>query len=128
MMNERIKELAEQAGMEDYPTEGVNALYGDVTIQKFAEAIIRECCTALQPALRDMISRGQGRDLILEHFGFMFDRKIKHLDQQLAEQEPGWICYKCGVDRIRDVCPKGDSAVLTGECPMTATAQTGVGE
>ena len=42
-MNERIKQLAEQAGMEDYPTEGVNALYGDVTIQKFAELIVKEC-------------------------------------------------------------------------------------
>jgi hypothetical protein len=39
-MNQRIQELAEQAGMEDYPTEGVNALYGDVTIQKFAELIV----------------------------------------------------------------------------------------
>jgi hypothetical protein len=42
-MNERIKQLAVQAGMEDYPTEGVNALYGDVTIQKFAELIIDKC-------------------------------------------------------------------------------------
>jgi len=122
-MNERVQALLDQVGTD---VSGKWISVDDA--ETLAEAIIRECCIALQPALRDMISRGQGRELILEHFGFMFDRKIKHLDQQLAEQEPGWICYKCGVDRIRDVCPKGDSAVLTGECPMTATAQTGVEE
>ena len=42
-MNERIKELAEQAGMEDYPIQGVNTLYGDKVIQKFAELIVKEC-------------------------------------------------------------------------------------
>lgn len=36
---------------------------------KFAELIILECCRALHPMLRDMISRGHGVDLIKEHFG-----------------------------------------------------------
>jgi hypothetical protein len=105
-------------------------------LELFAESIIRECCTALNPMLRDMISRGQGRELILQHFGidpkeittFMLDRSIAHLEKQLAEQKQGWVCPKCGIDRTKDVCPKGDSAVLTGDCPMTATAQKGVKE
>ena len=42
-MNERVKLLAEQAGMEDYPHRGINTLYGDVEIEKFAELIIEEC-------------------------------------------------------------------------------------
>ena len=86
-MNERIKELAIEAGYDmDMDMQ---------QHQKFAEAVIRECCIALQPALRDMISRGQGRELILEHFGFnpreittfMLDRKIAQLEKQLAEQK-----------------------------------------
>ena len=39
------------------------------TAEKFAELIIRECCIALNPMLRDMISRGQGVDMIKQHFG-----------------------------------------------------------
>ena len=97
---------------------------------KFAELIVRECCRALNPMLRDMISRGQGVDLIKLHFGMnpneittaMLDRSIAQMEKQLAEQKPGWVCSKCGVDRIQDVCPKGDTAALTGECPMTGKA------
>ena len=36
--------------------------------EKFAELIIAECCVALHPMLRDMISRTQGVDLIKKHF------------------------------------------------------------
>ena len=39
-----------------------------------------------------------------------------------VEERKGWMCPKCGIDRTKDVCPKGDTAVLTGECPMIATA------
>ena len=128
-MNERVQALLDEVGTD---VSGKWISVDDA--ETLAEAIIRECCIALQPALRDMISRGQGRELILEHFGidpnaittFMLDRKIKHLEQQLAEQKPGWVCSRCGVDRIRDVCPKGDSAALSGECPMTGKALLGV--
>jgi hypothetical protein len=100
-MNERIKELAEQLGYNvnfEPSTDEVDRSYQVVSndfAEKFAEAIIRECCIALQPALRDMISRGQGRELILQHFGFnpreittfMLDRKIAQLEKQLEEQK-----------------------------------------
>ena len=68
-MNERIKQLAEQA-MEWVP----NMADPDTKIRllnagKFAELIVKECGVALSPMLRDMVSRGQAFDLIKEHFG-----------------------------------------------------------
>ena len=45
-MNERIKELAIQAGMVSYPTGlGIseNTIWGDRNIAMFAELIIKEC-------------------------------------------------------------------------------------
>lgn len=68
-MNERIKQLERQA------TETVKCgLNGTSTAEsfnrkKFAELIVKECCVALHPMLRDMISRGQAYDLIKQHFG-----------------------------------------------------------
>jgi len=91
-MNQRIQALIDQVGTD------VSGKWISVdNAETLAEAIIRECCTALQPALRDMISRGQGRELILEHFGFnpreittfMLDRKIKQMEKELAEQKTG---------------------------------------
>lgn len=65
-MNERIRELAEEAGI----VPGIMGLkrftYFDT--EKFAKLIIAECCVALHPMLRDMISRTQGVDMIVEHF------------------------------------------------------------
>jgi hypothetical protein len=97
-MNERIKELFEQAHIQPPATRsGQFACTPPKTFspEKFAEAIIRECCIALNPMLRDMISRGQGRELILQHFGinpkeittFMLDRSIAYLEKQSAEEK-----------------------------------------
>ncbi len=63
-MNERIKELAEQA--EEWNDDGDKC---EVNLEKFAELIVRECGVALSPMLRDMVSRGQAYDLIKQHFG-----------------------------------------------------------
>ena len=71
-MNERIKELAEQATsiVESPPNrEGWTSSYAYFDKEKFAELIIKDCYVALFPALRDMISRGQAYDLIKKHFG-----------------------------------------------------------
>ena len=46
----------------------------------------------------------------------------------LFKEPKGWICSKCGVDRTKSACPKGDTAALTGECPMVGTAYSGVEE
>ena len=59
-MNERIRQLAEQAGFLNKDEE---------SIEYFAELIVRECGVALSPMLRDMVSRGQAYDLIKQHFG-----------------------------------------------------------
>ena len=64
-MNERIRELFKQTALHrnDHTTE--QRLY---EVEKFAELIVRECCRALNPMLRDMISRGQGVDMIKQQF------------------------------------------------------------
>ena len=69
----------------------------EVYNKKFAELIIRECCIALNPMLRDMISRGQGVDLIKLHFGMnpkeittaMLDAAIAQCNRELAKQKSG---------------------------------------
>ena len=74
-MNERIRELVEEAGLDAILDQHAHE-YGNGTltntsypeVDKFAELIIAECCVALHPMLRDMISRSQGVDLIVEHF------------------------------------------------------------
>lgn len=67
MNHELLRKLQLQAGGSHYP---------DINPQmqlKFAELIIEECCGALNPMLRDMISRGQGVDAIRKHFGVDHD-------------------------------------------------------
>lgn len=45
---------------------------------------------------------------------------------EASKGEPrGWVCGKCGTDRTKAACPKGHSAALTGDCPMTAKASKG---
>jgi hypothetical protein len=51
------------------------------------------------------------------------DGDTENIPDQPVEEHKGWVCPKCGVDRTRDVCPKGHTAALTSDCPMTATAQ-----
>ena len=90
-MNLRIQELAKQCW--DESPEG--QLHFDN--EKFAELIVRECCIALNPMLRDMISRGQGVDMIKLHFGMnpkeittaMLDASIAQCEQELAKKKLG---------------------------------------
>ena len=67
-MNERIRELAEQA-TKKYDRLGNEIPFAQPDLEKFAELIVRECGVALSPMLRDMVSRGQAHDLIKQHFG-----------------------------------------------------------
>ena len=103
-MNKRIKQLAEQAGLVKILDEHAHE-YGAGTfentpypeLEKFAELIIRQCCQALNPMLRDMISRGQGVDMIKLHFGMnpkeittaMLDAAITQCEQELAKKKSG---------------------------------------
>jgi hypothetical protein len=67
MMNERIRELVRESNLDVYGL-GKERYKWEYTVEKFAELIIAECCVALHPMLRDMISRSRGVDLIVEHF------------------------------------------------------------
>jgi predicted nucleic-acid-binding Zn-ribbon protein len=72
-MNNRIQKLAEQA--DEYADTKLQMPgeyhpdWHDVRDEKFAQLIVKECGIALNPMLRDMISRGQAYDLIKKHFG-----------------------------------------------------------
>ena len=73
-MNERIKELAEQAGIRlDFFGLGSCADGGNPDIGKFAELIVRECCDILtdnvEVALNASGSPVYPEGLIREHFG-----------------------------------------------------------
>ena len=90
-MNERIKGIEQQC----WEVRQYNPPWFNAT--KFAELIIRECCIALNPMLRDMISRGQGVDMIKLHFGMnpkeittaMLDASIAQCEQELAKKKSG---------------------------------------
>jgi hypothetical protein len=64
-MNERIRECWLKAARED---SGEKWDTQEEFIERFAREVIAECCVALHPILRDMISRTQGVDLIVKHF------------------------------------------------------------
>jgi hypothetical protein len=68
-MNKRIKKLAEQSYEDVIKNTPSFLVTREMFETKFAESIIKECCSALNPMLRDMISRGQGVDLIKKKFG-----------------------------------------------------------
>jgi len=67
-MNERIKELAEQAGVlfDTDPTYTYGA--SPKVLERFAELVRKDereaCAKAMQPMLRDMISRSQAAEII----------------------------------------------------------------
>lgn len=65
-MNERLQQLFQQACWDQ---EMARDIADFVNVEQFAKLILAECKTALRPALRDMISRGQACDLIDGHFG-----------------------------------------------------------
>ena len=96
MMNERIRELAEQC-YHRYSEHNIN-------LEKFAELIVRECAQVVFKKTGPKSALN-----VLVHFGL--------------EEPLGWICPKCGIDRTVDACPNGHHAALTGQCPMIGVAQ-----
>jgi hypothetical protein len=67
----RIAELIRESN--GYFTYGDDNMGATVTwenkdLPRFVELIIKECGVALNPMLRDMISRGKAYDLIKDHF------------------------------------------------------------
>ena len=67
-MNERIKLLAEQAGMGPWGV-GNDDNVSEI-VEKFAELIVRECAGRVDHILRErQAGGGTMGDVILEHFG-----------------------------------------------------------
>jgi hypothetical protein len=66
-MNERIKELARQASKEAFPINSI------AFMEKFAELIVRECLTFVEPMPGsgdiDDLALEAAREGIKEHFG-----------------------------------------------------------
>jgi hypothetical protein len=108
-MNERIRELARQAGATTTQRSGWID-YGtlDLDVEKFAELIVEECANVADENYIHRGSRTCGLAIRL-HFG--------------VEEPKGWICSKCGTDRTKAVCPQGPSASVDGRCPMIGFSQ-----
>jgi hypothetical protein len=60
-MNERIRELAHEAGLPTYNPEGI-----PTKLEKFAELIVRECADMVDRAISD---GGVDGRILKEHFG-----------------------------------------------------------
>ena len=68
-MNERIKELAEQAGYKHPDAVGRCEDYAYFDHEKFAELIVRECIDAVSDCSVEYCTRPQIVSEIKEHFG-----------------------------------------------------------
>lgn len=66
-MNNRILDIAQKAGAEQYPVEGVNTLFGDEAIEKFAELVIKE---TMQVVAKNIAWNGyiNAAEAVIEHF------------------------------------------------------------
>jgi hypothetical protein len=67
-MNEQIQKLVRESHIDVYGLGKDHAKW-EATLEKFAELFVKECSVAMNPMLRDMVSRGQAVDLIKKHFG-----------------------------------------------------------
>ena len=63
-MNKKIADLMRSRGLHTNISQDCQH-----RIEILSGLIIEECCLALRPMLRDMISRGEAVDLIKKHFG-----------------------------------------------------------
>jgi hypothetical protein len=120
-MNERILKLMTEAGFDveklrmypgGWPREDL------LILEDFAQLIVKECIGIVENLPS---SYGDYRDQISNSTREACVEKIKQ--QFEIVEKKGWVCPKCGVDRIQAACPKGHTAALTGECPMVVTAQ-----
>ena len=91
-MNERIKQLAEQARAQYCDLGDASCfkrlglveavVFKPEDLEKFAELIVQECMSYMEDGDIDF-----AKFMIKKHFG--------------VEERKGWVCPKCGVDRTR---------------------------
>jgi len=67
-MNNRIKQLAEQAGSTHKQNLGVYQFYSD-ELEKFAELIVQECVDICESGSNTQTTCGGAAILIKQHFG-----------------------------------------------------------
>lgn len=82
-MNKRIKELEKEAS--EYVQHGFVTQEVHFDREKFATLIIQECEKALNPMLRDMISRGKAYELIKQHFGLTKTRSDEEIIAEVSK-------------------------------------------
>ena len=124
-MNERIRQLAEQAGAFadiQYNKQTRATFYTNKSVEeffreKFAELIVEECADIAYKTSWDDLVHGYGQAVIPLH---LHNTIKQHFG---VEECRGWVCPKCGVDRTKDVCPQGHMAAVEGKCPMIGLAQ-----
>jgi len=63
-MNQRIRELALQADLMRYPSDGIN-----IRIEKFAEMIVRECMEICESGTATQTTSAGAAQQIRQHFG-----------------------------------------------------------
>lgn len=121
-MNDRIKELALKSGIA-YLSEhtayfqandGLTVLPSVSSLEKFSELLLRDVAQFIEDKFDFCGDEIVISEAVLKQFG---------VEESKGWKPTGWICPKCGIDRGKDVCPKGHSAALTGECPMVGEAQ-----
>lgn len=119
-MKERIKQLAKEAGMIIGDASEFDMAQFMSKELKFAELIVKECAHVA-------VFKDDGIIATAEVAGYMAAGRstaARVIKKHFGVEEPkGWVCPKCGIDRTKAVCPKGHTAAITGECPMTAEAQ-----
>ena len=67
-MNERIRQLAEQAQKVIWPAEGYVTELTDLDVEKFAELIVKECADYVQFYYKDHMCEVIAHDM-KQHFG-----------------------------------------------------------
>lgn len=68
-MNQRIRELAVQAGLEELLWIGVKGSEDAQAVEKFAELIVKECIDTVLDCTVEYSTRPQIADELREHFG-----------------------------------------------------------
>ena len=110
-MNKRLNELFGQAldAAVPYTWHNLDHVEVEKVMKVFAELIVQDCAKICEQGTVTQTTSSGAASMIKQHFG-------------IAEHQ-GWVCSKCGVDRTQKHCPLGHTASITGDCPMTATAQ-----
>ena len=107
-MNNRIRELAQQAGYSPLEPRAFADDLQEVFLQKFAELIVEECSDIV--ASRPYIDDGN------------WPHPSTMIKNQFGIEEPkefAWVCEKCGANRAKEPCKLAvEGKAVYGNCPI----------